>query len=355
MVYSEIIFFSSFILFVLVILFIDLGLFSKKRHTITFRQSVVWTMIWVSLAISFYFFIRFNGNWIHGVNTIENIQTQIEIYQHPIEIIGLDFNDALRIYNNNLALEYLTGYIIEYSLSVDNVFVMILIFLSFGVDQRYYKKVLLWGILGAIVMRFIFIFLSAVLIQKFSWILYIFGGFLIYTAFIMFMKFIKGKKKKIDPKHHPVVKFTSRFFQVYPSYVRQKFFIRKDGIIFLTPLFIVLLVIEFSDVIFAVDSVPAIFSVTKDPYIVFFSNIFAIIGLRSLFFLLSNIINHFFYLKLGLAFLLGFVGVKMLLPFIHIEISTIKSLIIICIILGLSVMASLLFPKREKKTDKNIE
>jgi tellurite resistance protein TerC len=227
---------------------------------------------------------------------------------------------------------------------------MLMIFLSFGVNKKYYKKVLFWGILGAIVMRFVFIFVSAALIAKFAWILYIFGGFLVITGVVMFTN--RNKEAKIDPHHHPVVRFTSRYFLVYPRQVGERFFIRKGGLFYLTPLFLVLLVIEFTDVIFAVDSVPAIFAVTKDPYIVFFSNIFAILGLRSLFFLLMNFMTRFRYLKHGLAFLLVFIGLKMLLhhPLEEIGFKTIHSLIIIVLILGTSVALSIFLKKDDGKS-----
>ncbi|MEA3479110.1 MAG: TerC/Alx family metal homeostasis membrane protein [Bacteroidota bacterium] len=345
---SEIIFFSSFIVFILLILFIDLGLFSKRYRVVSFKESLFWTGIWVSLSLAFYVFLRFKGHWVHDASGIDQIQILINKFQHPIDIGGLGFSEAIKVYNNNLALEYLTGYIIEYALSIDNVFVMILIFMSFGVDERYYKKVLFWGILGAIILRFIFIFLSATLIMHFHWVLYVFGGFLIATAIRMFYESLKGKREEIDPKKHPVVRFFSRNFRVYPSYVRHKFFITRDHKTYITPLFIVLMVIEFSDVIFAVDSVPAIFSVTKDPYIVFFSNVFAIIGLRSLFFLISNMMSRFHYLKFGLSVLLGFVGFKMMMPlFTDFNISTRDSLLIIVGILTVSALASI-FVKRDQ-------
>lgn len=342
---SELIFLSAFIVFILLILFFDLGLFSKSHHAVSFKESLFWTLIWVSLSMGFYVFLYFKGNLIHGIENIGDIEYRIGVAMHPIEITGLSLQDALARYNHNLSLEYLTGYVIEYALSIDNVFVMILIFMSFQVEEKYYKKVLFWGILGAIVMRFIFIFLSAALIQKFDWILYIFGAFLVYTGAVMLVKFQRKQKDKIDPENHPVVKFASKYFAVYPKFAGHKFWIRDNGKLFITPLFLVLLVIEFSDVIFAVDSVPAIFSVTKDPYIVFFSNIFAIIGLRSLFFLLSNVITKFYYLKPGLAILLAFIGVKMLVhPFL--EISTQVSLVIVLGILAVSILLSIVFPKR---------
>ena len=236
-----------------------------------------------------------------------------------------------------------------------DVFVMILVFMSFGVQKMYYKRVLMWGIIGAVIMRFIFIFLSAALIQRFDWILYIFGAFLVITGIKMFLE--RNKEDKVDPEHHPVVKFFSRFFPVHPVYFRQHFWFRNkhdNNRLYFTPLFLVLLVIEFTDVIFAVDSVPAIFSITQDPYIVFFSNIFAIMGLRSLFFVVAHVITMFRFLKHGLAVLLSFIGFKMLL---HVQLhdlgfTTLHSLLIIVAILGTSIAASLILPDKSRKKSK---
>jgi tellurite resistance protein TerC len=265
-----------------------------------------------------------------------------------MNISGMSFADALSEYNRNLSLQFLTGYIIEYSLSMDNVFVILLIFISFNVPEKFYKRVLFWGILGAIVMRFIFIFVLSAVIHRAEWVLYIFGAFLIFTAAKMAIDFFKHSEKKIDVEHHPMVRFAKRFFPVHPKFEEHKFWVKKNHIWYMTPLFLVLLVVEFSDLIFAVDSVPAIFAVTRDPYIVFFSNIFAIMGLRSLFFLLSHFFNKFYYLKAGLAALLGFIGIKMMLPVINesMKIPTEASLIIILGILALSIVASLL--RKEK-------
>ncbi|MFZ4740661.1 MAG: TerC/Alx family metal homeostasis membrane protein [Bacteroidales bacterium] len=344
--WNEIIFFSGFIAFILLMLFVDLVLVGKKSHVVSFKESITWTVVWVSISLIFYMVIRTHGEWIHGIDSIEKLNHIIKVHDHPINIDGLDFESALSVYRNNLSLEYLTGYLIEYALSVDNVFVMILIFISFGVQQKYYKRVLFWGIIGAIVMRFVFIFLSSALIQEFAWILYLFGLLLIFTGIKMFLT--RNKEGKMDADKHPIVKFASKHFSVYPRYVQQHFIVRKNGKNFITPLFIVLLVIEFTDVIFAVDSVPAIFSITKDPYIVFFSNIFAIIGLRSLFFLLSNVMNKFRFLKVGLAVLLTFIGFKMI--FHHwlkeIGFTTAHSLYVVLAILIVSVLASLLVPEK---------
>lgn len=354
---SEFLFFISFLVFISAMLLIDLGIFDKKSHEVKFREAFAWTIVWVSFAIGFYFIIYFFGEKIHGLENTQQVIEKVKLYKHNIVIPdNTSFADAVQIYRQNLSLEYITGYLIEYMLSVDNVFIMILIFLSFGVQKMYYKRVLMWGIIGAIIMRFIFIFLSSALIQKFDWILYIFGIFLVYTGIKMFVE--RNKNEKIDTKHHPVVKLVSRYFPVYPSYFRQHFWFRNkrdNNRLYFTPLFIVLLVIEFTDVIFAVDSVPAIFSVTQDPYVVFFSNIFAILGLRSLFFVVAHVINLFRFLKHGLSVLLSFIGFKMLL---HVQLhdigfTTVHSLLVILTILGISIGASLIWPARKKKKIEN--
>ncbi len=351
--FNEVIFFSSFIVAILSILLFDLGVFTRKGHHVSFKESILWTTIWVLLSMVFYFIIRTHGDLIHGIGNYNDIAVLTDKYQHKIALIQGDYEKSLQIYKSNLALEYLTGYLIEYSLSMDNIFVIIMLFISFNVRNIYYKRVLFWGILGAIIMRFIFIFLSSALIQKFSWILYLFGGLLVFTGVKMFLT--RDKEKKIDPQNHGIVKFTSKYFSVYPRFVKQYFFIKKNKKLMLTPLFIILLVIEFTDVVFAVDSVPAVFSATKDPYIVFFSNIFAILGLRSLFFLLMNIFDKFHYLKIGLSVLLTFIGLKMILE--HwvekLNFTTAHSLYIIASILLISIIASLLFPKKDIKP-KNI-
>jgi tellurite resistance protein TerC len=347
---NEMIFFSGFIVFILLLLFIDLGVFSKNSHIVSLKESVVWTIVWVSLSIGFYFFLRTNGELIHGLKSIDEIQASIEKYRHPVNIEGLTFEQAKDVFNINLSIQYLTGYIIEYSLSLDNVFVILLIFLSFNVPEKYYKRVLFWGILGAIVMRFIFIFSLSAIIYKFAWVMYIFGLFLLFTAIKMLMDFIRKKEARIDVEHHPMVRFTKRFFPVHPHFEGEKFFIKKNRILYVTPLFIALMVIEFSDLIFAVDSVPAIFAVTLDPYIVFFSNIFAIMGLRSLFFLVSHFFSRFFFLKVGLAALLAFIGVKMLTHDFF-EISTRVSLIVILGILVTSIVASMIHNRMIKEVE----
>ena len=338
---NEILFFASFLVFILLMLLLDLGVFQKHTHVLSFSESLAWTIVWVGISFAFFLLIRFHGNWIHGTYTADGLQARILKYHHPISIQGLAPGDAIRLYNHNLSLEYLAGYLIEYSLSVDNVFIIVLIFLSFKINPKYYKRVLFWGILGAIIMRFLFIFVSSVLIQRFFWFFYVFGVMLVGIGVKMGWEFLSGKKEeKIDTRHHPVVSFMSKYFRVTKEDHEEKFWILRSGKFYFTSLFVVLLIIEFSDVLFAVDSVPAVFSVTLDPYIVFFSNIFAILGLRSMFFLVIDVMNRFHYLKLGLAFLLSFVGVKMLISHYY-KFSTNHSLLIIASILALSVISSL--------------
>ena len=341
----EIVVFSGFLLFIILMLSLDLGIINKKSHTFSFREALLWTIFWVGLAILFYLLIRFFGNEMHGIRTKADIQALVSRYHHPIDIVNSGLQKAIEDYNRNLSLEYLTGYLIEYSLSVDNIFVIIMIFLSFNIEQRYYHRVLFWGILGAIIMRFLFIFVASALIERFEWILMVFGVILVYLGGKLGWEFFSGKTaEKIDTIHHPVVRFISRFFSVTHEKSGQRFWIRDKGKIFITPLLIVLIIIEFSDVIFAVDSVPAVFSVTRDPLIVFFSNICAILGLRALFFLVMNVMNRFRFLKLGLACLLSFIGVKMVF---QLNISTNHSLSIIIGILSAFVLLSLVFPDKK--------
>lgn len=355
----EILTFAGFIAFIVLMLVIDLGIFDRRSHEVHFREALIWTIVWISFAIGFYFVILHFGERIHGLQTVEDIRANQIKYQHNFSLSPTaTWEEAVSVYRKNISLEYLSGYLIEYMLSVDNVFVMILIFLSFGVQKMYYKRVLMWGIIGALVMRFIFIFLSAALIQRFDWILYIFGLFLVYTGIKMFLE--RNKTDKVDPANHPIVKLTSKYLPVHPTFFRQHFWFRNkhdSNRLYVTPLFIVLLVIEFSDVIFAVDSVPAIFSVTRDPMIVFFSNIFAIMGLRSLFFVVAHVINMFRFLKHGLSVLLSFIGFKMLL---HVQLhewgfTNLHSLYVILGILGVSILASLIWPSHSRAVKKGVK
>ncbi|WP_221394300.1 TerC/Alx family metal homeostasis membrane protein [Dyadobacter sp. NIV53] len=345
---NEVVFFGGFVLVISIMLLLDLGVFNKKDHVVKFGEAAAWTVAWIVLALVFYVIINTHGDLIHGVSNYAELEAIQSKYASHIQLIPGNFEESLTIYRKNMSLEFITGYLLEYALSVDNIFVIILIFSSFGVRAKYYKKVLFWGVLGAIIMRFLFIFLGSALMQRFEWIIYIFGLLLVYQGGKIF--FEGNSDEKIDPSKHPVVKFTSKYFPVFPRYVREHFFVLKKGKWMLTPLFVVVLIVEFTDLIFAVDSVPAVFSVTKDPYIVFFSNIFAIMGLRSMFFFLSNIMGLFRFLKYGLGVLLVFIGGKMLahtyLQSIGFE--TVYSLYVILGILAVSILASVVFPEKKE-------
>jgi len=300
----------GFNVFILVMLALDLGVFHRKAHVVTIKESLTWTGIWVALALA--------------------------------------FNVGVAYYmGNDKALEFFTGYVIEKSLSVDNVFVIALLFSYFAVPTLYQHKVLFWGILGALVMRAAMIALGAKLITEFAWIIYIFGAFLILTGIKMIVK----REEEIHPERNPVVRLFKRFMPVTGDYRADKFFVRENGIRMATPLFVVLLLVEFTDLIFAVDSIPAIFAVTKDPFIVYTSNVFAILGLRSLYFALSGVLDKFHYLKVGLGVVLSFVGVKMLLAHSPWKIDTLVSLGVIVIVLAASVVASLVWPKKPAKLE----
>lgn len=342
----ETLFFSCFILFIIAVLALDLGILSRKSATVSFKSALIWTGVWVSFALGFFMFLKTNGHLIHGVNTMQDLQAQTQAYFSDLKFSG-QYEQAVSEYNNELAVDFITGYLIEYSLSVDNLFVILLIFNSFAVPNEYYKKVLQWGVLGAIVLRLVFIFSGSIIVSQFHWVLYIFGGFLIYSGIKLLIS--KDEDENMDVDAHPMVKLASKYFKVFPEYVKGQFRHKADGVNFITPLFLVLLVVEFSDLIFAVDSVPAIFSVTNDPYIVFFSNIFAIMGLRSLFFLISNIMHLFSYLKYGLGVLLSFIGCKMVFEhwFKAMGIDNVMSLIIILSILAVSIVLSIAFPPKK--------
>jgi len=297
----------GFNLFVLLMLALDLGVFHRKAHAVTFKESMVWTVVWITLALLFNL-----GVWHYG--------------------------------GSEKGIQFLTGYVIEKSLSVDNVFVFALLFSYFSVPAKYQHKVLFWGILGALVMRAIMIAVGAALITKFIWIIYIFGAFLIITG----LKMIFKKEEEFHPESNPVVRWFKKLMPVTTDYREDKLFVRENGVRHATPLFVVLLLVEVSDLIFAVDSIPAIFAVTKDPFIVYTSNVFAILGLRSLYFALAGVMDKFHYLKLGLGVVLTFVGVKMLLGHTAWKIDTHLSLGVIVIILAGSVIASLVWPKKTK-------
>ena len=339
---------GGFLVLVAAMLAIDLGVVNKKDHVVSVREALVWTCVWIGMAMLFYLFIALRAEWIHGITTFEHLTEINTLHNHGLALDpAAPLEEGIRAYRHAMSLEYLTGYLIEKALSVDNIFVMIMIFMSFRVEPKYFHKILFWGILGAVVMRFAFIFAAAALVQRFAWVLWIFGGILIVSGIKLLFEKEDGEEK--DMRKHPLVRFISKRFRMTRSDYDGRFFVKLRRHWYITPLFLVLMVIEGSDVIFAVDSIPAIFSVTLDPYIVFFSNIFAILGLRSLFFVLSGVMGKFAYLKTGLAVLLTFIGVKMLLHGIfHVSISTGTSLLVIVGILAVSIVASLIFPPRSE-------
>lgn len=292
----------GFLVFVLGMLALDLGVFHRSAHEVRTKEALTWSLVWVSLALVFN--------------------------------VGLWW-----MFGEQRALEFLTGYVIEKSLAVDNIFVFIVIFAYFKVPAIYQHRVLFWGILGALVMRALFIGLGAVLLAKFHWVIYIFGGILVVTA----IKMLVQKEGDQDPGDNPAVKLFRRFVPMTQEYRGPAFLVRENGKWLATPLLLVLVVLEFTDLVFAVDSIPAIFAVTGDPFIVFTSNIFAILGLRAMFFLLAGVMGKFHYLKIGLAFVLGFVGFKMLLMDVY-KIPILLSLGIIALILTTSIVVSLLRP-----------
>ena len=345
---NEILFFSVFILSIIILLSADLGIFNKEEKEIKFKTAMYMSIFWVLLALFFYGFLYFNADLIHGINNQIDLDRSNLINKHKLNFLSADFSTNLALYRSQVSIEFITGYLIEYALSVDNIFIIILIFNSFKVDPKNYHRVLFWGILGAIVMRFIFIFSGGALIQKFEWILYILGAFLLYSGVKLLVR--KDEDDKIDTEHHPIIEFCKKYFRVHPKFEGRHFFHRTNGLLYITPLFVVLLIIEFTDLIFAVDSIPAIFAITKDPYIVFFSNIFAILGLRSMFFFLVNVIDKFYLLKKALGIILSFIGIKMIFEkYLHeIGIGTQFSLLFILIVLSTAVFGSLLFPIKDK-------
>jgi tellurite resistance protein TerC len=345
---GEFYYFCFFLIFICLALFVDLGIFNKHDRIIASKHAAIKTAVWISLAFLFYLFLNFFGENIHGISDMEGMKYHITKYAQNVAVVENDYARSIQNYRHELSLEFLTGYVIEEALSMDNLFVIILIFTAFNVDKRLYHRVLFWGILGAVVFRFIFIFTGAFLIVKFSWILYLFAAFLIFTGIRMFVN--RNDEEKIETESHPVVKFAAKYFSIHDRFAGNKFFVKINHKNLITPLFLVLMIIEFTDILFAVDSIPAIFAVTKDPYIVFFSNIFAILGLRSMFFLLINVMHKFHFFKHGLSVLLVFIGLKMVFNdwLKSIGFSIEYSLLIIGLILTLSIVLSLLIPEKEK-------
>ena len=309
----------GFNLFVLAMLALDLGVFHRKSHAVSGKEALTWSLVWISLSLVFNVIIYFFWDRMMPQSTYTNTEA---------------------------ALAFFTGYLIEKSLSVDNIFVFILIFSFFGVPAAYQHRVLFWGILGALLMRGALIAVGAALLDQFHWIIYLFGAFLIFTGIRMALH----QEEEIHPDQNPVVKFFRKLMPVTENFEKDKFFIRRAGKVLATPLFLILLIVESTDLVFAVDSIPAIFAVTREPFIVYTSNVFAILGLRALYFLLANVMDKFQYLKLGLSAVLTFIGIKMVIvDLYHIPVGV--SLAIVASILTIAVLASLW---KAKKTEREL-
>lgn len=307
--------------FVVAMLVLDMGVFHRKSHEMKFKEAIAWSIVWISLALLFNL-----GLWLGWVGSYEA--------------------DA----RGQTAMEFLTGYVIEKSLSIDNIFVFVMLFTYFAVPAAYQRKVLSWGILGALISRALFIFGGLWLIEQFAWTIYIFGVFLILTG----VKMILAKGKEAHPERNPVVRLVRRFMPMTDNYEGDRFTVLRDGKRFATPLMLVLVLVETTDIIFAVDSIPAIIAITKDPFIVYTSNVFAILGLRALYFALAGFMSMFVYLTYGLAVLLMFIGGKMLASAglgIHISIGV--SLGAIALILGVAVVASLMVRSKPTTAERH--
>jgi tellurite resistance protein TerC len=302
----QVLLWSGFVLFVLVMISIDLGLFHRKAHTVKTKEAFIWCAVWVSLALLFNV-----GVWHYR--------------------------------GGQAGVEFLTGYLIELSLSLDNLFVFLLIFTFFRVPKHHQHAVLYWGILGALIMRAIMIATGIALINKFHWIIYLFGAFLVFTGIKMFFT----GDQEVHPEKNPVIKLAKKVFPVTHEFHEGKFFVRNSGRLLATPLFLVLLMIETTDLVFAVDSIPAILAITRDSFIVYTSNVFAILGLRSFYFALAGMFDKFRFLKVGLAIVLSYVGAKMLLSDIF-KIPTVLSLAFIALTIGLSILISFLKPETKE-------
>jgi tellurite resistance protein TerC len=302
----------GFVAFILLLLLLDLGVFHKKSHTVSFKESILWSGIWIALAMAFNVLILF---W-RGEN---------------------DF------------MLFLTGYVIEKSLSVDNLFVFLLIFSYFKVPNQYQHKVLFYGILGALIMRAVFIWAGIAILTKFTWVVYLFGAFLIFSG----IKMLKPQSDDHDLERSWVVQWTKKIFPTHPHFVDDKFFHRVNGVLHVTPLFITLIFVEFSDLVFAIDSIPAIIGITSDPFIVFTSNVFAILGLRSLYFALKGFADIFHYLKYGLSLILMFIGAKMILLYWDFHMPVPVTMSVIFSVLLISVIASLWSNHNKKKKGIN--
>jgi tellurite resistance protein TerC len=318
--------YGIFTLFVLAMLALDLGVFHRKQHTVSFKEASIWTAVWISLALAFNYLFYQYALWKFPQD------------ERLLAIPGFDPNAAAW----NVSLEFLTGYVVEKSLSVDNIFVFVVVFSYFAIPAIYQHRVLFYGILGALLFRAIFIGAGSWLMQ-FHWVIYLFGGFLILTG----LKMMFGPEKEIEPEKNPAIRLLKRFMPVTHELRGKNFFVRENGRWAATPLFIALLFLEMTDIIFAVDSVPAIFAITSEPLVVFTSNIFAILGLRSMYFMLAGAVDKFYLLKYGLAIVLVFVGVKMvwLNDLYGGKFPVSWSLAFILSTIALSVVVSLAFPR----------
>jgi tellurite resistance protein TerC len=297
----------AFNLFVLAAIVLDLGVFHRRPHKMETREAIIWTLVWVGLSVAF----------------------------------GLV---VMRFYGEQRGLEFFTGYVIEKALSVDNLFLFLVIFRAFAVDEKIQHRILEWGILGALVMRGAMIAAGAELIERFSWVLYVFGAFLVYAG----MHMLFAKKVDMHPEENRISRFAKRHLRVTREYSGRKFFVRDGGRLFATPLFVVLLIVEITDITLAVDSIPAIFGITRDPFIVYTSNVFAILGLRAMYFLLAGVLGRLRYLTTGLSFVLAFIGAKMIVePWVHISVET--SLGVVAVMLLLALAASLLAGPKTKE------
>lgn len=310
----ETILFGIFAVIIILFLVLDLGLFHKKAHKISTRSALYQSIFWVVVSTLFGFFIY--------------------VY---------DESGAVG------AVEYFSAYLTEYALSVDNIFVILLILKYFRVNEDYYHKILFWGILGAIVFRAIFIFVGTFLISKFHWILYIFGVFLIYSGIRIYFE---DGDEKIEPEKNPILKFCRKYLPISQGDFGGRFMVRDHGKILFTPLFLVIVLIETTDLIFAVDSIPAAFAITQNPFLIYTSNIFAVMGLRAMFFLLAGIIDKFYLLQKGLSIILFFIGAKMLLDIWHIEVNVYLSFTVIIATLTLSIIFSVLIPRKEEAVEE---
>jgi len=311
-----------FLAVIIIFMVVDLGLFHKQAHKITTKSALYQSIFWVSISTAFGILIYFWGPYAQMENGVS---------------VSLEGSDA--------AVLYFSTYLTEYALSVDNIFVILLILKYFKVDETYYHKVLFWGILGAIVFRAVFIFVGAILIHKFHWILYIFGVFLIYSGIRIYFE---DGDEKIEPEKNPILKICRKYLPISASDNGGKFFFRENGKLFFTPLFLVIILIETTDLIFAVDSIPAAFAITQNEFLIYTSNIFAVMGLRAMFFLLAGIIDKFYLLQKGLSIILFFIGAKMLLEIFHIDLNVYLSFTVIIATLTLSIVFSVLIPRKVK-------